>query len=134
MSESPTFPLPEIPVHLGLGATAVPQEPFDGTMEWYDRYVAATVDDGHEGRLVSMASFDEPWAMWEMHPHGEELVVCTAGTITVHQEIDGGTQTVTLGVGDAVVNPPGVWHTADVDAPCTVLFITPGAGTEHRPR
>ena len=42
--------------------------------------------------------------------------------------------TVTLTAGEYAVNPPGTWHTADVDATATALFITAGAGTEHRPR
>jgi hypothetical protein len=52
----------------------------------------------------------------------------------LHQEIDGEVRTVTLEPNQAVVNPPGVWHTADVDAPATALFITAGVGTEIRPR
>jgi quercetin dioxygenase-like cupin family protein len=134
MRRNGTFHLPDEPVHLGLGATTTPQEPFDNSMAWYDRYVERNAADGVEGRLVSLATFDTPWAMWEVHPNGEELVVCTAGRITLHQEIDGETRTVTLETGDAVVNPPGVWHTADVDGSATALFITPGLGTTHRPR
>ena len=41
---------------------------------------------------------------------------------------------IELHAGDGVLNPPGVWHTADVHEPGDALFITPGAGTEHRPR
>ena len=29
--------------------------------------------------------------------------------------------------------PPGVWHTARIDVPTVMLFVTPGEGTEHRP-
>ena len=36
--------------------------------------------------------------------------------------------------GERVLNPPGVWHTADVHEPGDALFITPGEGTEHKPR
>ena len=36
--------------------------------------------------------------------------------------------------GEYVINAPGVWHTADVEGSATALFITAGAGTEHRPR
>lgn len=97
-------------------------------------YGARHASDGVEGRLVSMHTFDAPWTSWEVHPNGAELVVCTAGVLTVHQEIDGGVRTVTLRAGEAVINPPGVWHTADVDAPCTALFVTAGLGTENRPR
>ena len=42
--------------------------------------------------------------------------------------------TATLEPHQAVVNPPGVWHTADVSGPVTALFITAGMGTEIRPR
>jgi len=135
MSDSAdVFNLPAQPVHLGLGAFAVPCEPFDGTMEWYARYSEATTADGAEGRLVSMHTFSEPWDVWEMHPQGHELVLCTAGSITLHQEIGGETSTVTLGPGDAVINEPGVWHTADVDETATAVFVTAGLGTDHRPR
>lgn len=133
-AEPEVFPLPQVPVHLGLGARVVPQERFDGTPAWYERYVERTETDGHEGRLVSMSHFDAPWAVWEMHPHGEELVVCVEGTITLHQERDEGTATVVLGPGEAVVNPPGVWHTADVEGEATAFFVTAGVGTEHRAR
>jgi len=134
MADSPVFHLPDVPVHLGRGATAVPQEPFDGTMAWYGRYVERTAADGPDGRLVSMTTFDAPWAMWEVHLSGEELVVCVHGTATLHQEHEGVVTSVVLGPGDAVVNPPGVWHTADVETPCTMLFVTAGLDTEHRPR
>ena len=33
-----------------------------------------------------------------------------------------------------LINPRGVWHTADVHEPGEGLFVTPGLGTEHRPR
>ena len=39
-----------------------------------------------------------------------------------------------LDAGQAIVNPPGVWHTADVDGEATALFVTAGLGTEIRPR
>lgn len=121
-------------VHLGLGATAVPQEPFTG-MDWYERYGARTATDGAEGRLVSLYTFATPWDHWEMHPKGHEVVVCVAGRIVLHQEQpDGTTRSTTLEAGHAAINAPGVWHTADVTAPATVLFITAGLGTEHRPR
>ena len=61
-------------------------------------------------------------------------MLCTEGSITLFQEVDGVIRSVVLQAGDAVVNPPGIWHTADVDGPCTALFITAGMGTEHRAR
>ena len=120
-------------IHLGLGATAVPQPSFDG-MEWYAGYGARHGSDGAEGRLVSLYTFTEPWDVWEMHPRGAEVVVCTAGEMTLIQEIDGAETRITISEGDYVINPPGVWHTADVSGSATALFITAGEGTEHRPR
>ena len=63
--------------------------------------------------------------------HGERR-----GTITLVQEIDGAEAATTITAGEYAINPPGVWHTANVaegDQP-QVLFITAGEGTEHRPR
>ena len=122
------------PIHLGLGATAVPQPEFTG-MEWYADYVSRTHSDGVEGRLVSLYRFDESWDSWEMHPAGEEVVACLEGRMTLHQELaDGEARTVMLGAGEYVINPPGAWHTADVEGEVLALFITAGVGTQHRPR
>jgi mannose-6-phosphate isomerase-like protein (cupin superfamily) len=122
------------PIHLGSGARAVPQPEFTG-FEWYQDYARRCADDGAEGRLVAIHSFHESWTGWEMHPAGDEVVVCIAGGITLIQELpDGGTESVTLRPGEYAVNPPGVWHTADVAGEATALFITAGMGTENRPR
>ena len=129
-----SFDLARFPVHLGLGATVVPLGAFDGTPEWYERYGSAHAADGAEGRLVSLHTFSGSWDTWEMHPLGAELVACVDGRITLHQEIDGEDRVVTLEAGEAVVNPPGVWHTADVDGRATALFVTAGMGTEVRLR
>lgn len=121
-------------IHLGLGATAEPQPPFDG-MAWYADYSARTASDGAEGRLVSLYTFTEDWDSWECHPAGAEVVVCVAGRMTLHQEMaDGSKASVTIGAGDYAINPPGAWHTADIDGEATALFITAGMGTQHRPR
>lgn len=131
----PVFELAEFPVHLGLGATAHRLGRFTGTPDWYEAYEAAHRADGAEGRLVSLHTFTGPWGTWEVHPLGAELVVCVSGTMTLHQESAAGdVRTVTLHAGEAVVNPPGVWHTADVDREATALFVTAGAGTTVRPR
>jgi len=122
------------PIHLGLGATAQVQPDFTG-MGWYEDYAARTTEDGAEGRLVTMYRFTESWDSWEMHPSGDEVVLCVSGTMTLHQELaDGTTATITIGAGDYAINPPGAWHTADVEGEATALFITAGLGTEHRPR
>ena len=129
------YRLDEKPLHLGLGATAVVQPEFTGDMAWYEDYAAWYGGDGKEGRLVSMHSFSESWDSWEMHPEGDEVVLCLSGAMTLHQEMrDGSKATVTITAGEYAINPPGCWHTADVEGEATALFITAGLGTEHRGR
>ncbi|MEP0392828.1 MAG: cupin [Erythrobacter sp.] len=121
-------------LHLGLGATAVPQPPFNG-MEWYAGYGARHGGDGAEGRLVSQHTFTQGWDSWEMHPKGEEVVICTEGAMVLTQEFPDGTRKTTpIGAGEFAINPRGVWHIADVDESATAIFITAGEGTQHRPR
>lgn len=121
------------PLHLGRGATAVVQPEITGDMQWYQGYGERHGSDGAEGRLVSMHTFSKNWDMWEIHPKGAEVVVCTSGAITLVQEIDGEHVRTALEPGQYAINPPGVWHTAEVDNEATALFITAGEGTEHRP-
>ena len=126
------------PVHLGLGATVCAQPPFTG-MAWYGDYIARHGADGNEGRLVTRHSFAQSWDHWEMHPHGEELVLCLAGALMLHQETATGQRTTQrLEAGQYAINPAGVWHTADMLPGATdaadMLFITAGMGTQHRSR
>jgi len=125
--------LSDYPVHLGLGATAVRLPRFGGD-DWYEKYAQLHASDGREGRLVSLFSFDAPWTSWERHPAGSELVLCIAGEITLVQELEGKQVRTLLRAGEYAINDPGVWHTADVERPASAVFITPGLGTEHRPR
>ncbi len=128
------FAIADQMVHLGLGATTIPQPPFTGA-QWYEDYATRAAADGIEGRLIQMATFTEPWDVWEMHPVGSELVLVTAGELVLTQESpDGEVSQVTVAAGSYAINPPGYWHTADASEPTTVLFVTAGQGTEHRPR
>lgn len=121
-------------VHLGLGASAVPQPRFEG-VEWYEAYGERHGADGREGRLVSQHSFAEDWPSWEMHPHGAEVVICIAGAMELVQEFPGGRrETLLLEPGDYAINPPGVWHIANVADMATAIFVTAGEATQHRPR
>lgn len=121
-------------IHLGLGAKAVEEPPFAG-MEWYEGYVARHASDGAEGRLVSQYTFTESWTSWEMHPAGEEVVICTAGAMVLVQELESGRVVKTpLAAGEYAINQRGVWHTADVAESATAIFITAGEGTQHRER
>ena len=126
------------PIHLGRGATAQPQPEFprdERAMQWYADYTTRHESDGADGRLVSQFRFAGNWPMWEMHPHGAEVVLCTEGRMMLTQEHpDGRIEQVTLEPGQYAINAPGVWHTADIEGEAAALFITAGAGTQHRPR
>ena len=66
---------------------------------------------------------------------GSEVVLCTSGTITLHQEgADDSRLTTILRPGQYAINDPGTRHTADVEVEASALFITAGIGTQHRPR
>jgi quercetin dioxygenase-like cupin family protein len=122
------------PLHLGLGSTAVPIEDFGWDPERLAAYGERTASDGDEGRMVSLFTMDADWTTWEVHPAGDEAVICLEGRFRLIQEVDGAERSVEVGPAEYVVNPPGVWHTADVLEPGRALFITPGRGTTHRPR
>ena len=62
------------------------------------------------------------------------LVMLLSGEATVVLEEGVGEHAVHLTTpGSFVLVPPNVWHTARTSVPTTMLFLTPGAGTEHRP-
>jgi quercetin dioxygenase-like cupin family protein len=126
------------PIHLGLGATAEPQPEFprdETTMQWYADYASRHEADGFDARLVASYTFTESWPMWEMHPNGAEVVICAAGSMTLHQDLaDGTSKAVTLEPGQYAINPPGAWHTADIHGEASAIFITAGVGTRHRAR
>lgn len=126
--------LETFPIHLGLGGTMVPQPEFGRDMNWYMDYAQRSADDGAEGRLVCVLPFTEDWKGWERHPAGGELVYCISGHMILHQEMPEGVVTTELKPGEYAINPPGVWHTADIPEPSSALFITAGAGTENRAR
>lgn len=84
-----------------------------------------------------MHTFTESWDCWEMHPHGEEVVLCVEGEFTLLQEgSDGTVKKTKLRSGEYAVNGRGVWHSADVaeGAKGSAVFITAGMGTQHRKR
>jgi mannose-6-phosphate isomerase-like protein (cupin superfamily) len=87
-----------------------------------------------QGRLMSAFTFSEPWLTWERHPAGEELVMLLSGAATLLLEESGREHAVQLSEpGAYVLVPPNVWHTARTTVSTTMLFLTPGAGTQHRP-
>ena len=122
------------PIHLGLGSRALAVDGFDWDGPVLEAYADAVSGDGAEGRIVMVFDGNQSWDVWERHPAGDEVVICLSGRMTAIQELDGRHEPVEMGPYEAIVNPPGVWHTADVHEPVRFMTITPGQGTEHRPR
>ena len=87
---------------------------------------------GHE--LVSCFEFSADWSNWERHPHGDELVILLSGQAVLILQTEEGDTSITLNQrGEYVLVPRNVWHRAKTAHLCTLLFITPGEGTQHRP-
>ena len=87
-----------------------------------------------QGRLMSAFTFAESWSMWERHPAGAELVMLLSGAATIVLEEQGQERSIELNeVGAYALVPPNVWHTAKTSVPTRMLFLTSGAGTQHRP-
>jgi len=128
------FDLATTHIHLGLGARAVPLPDFEWSEAYLSAYGERFAGDGDEGRLVTLGHSADAWPTWERHPAGEEVVVLLSGRVELLQRTDDGERRIELRPGQAVINPPGVWHTADVIEPGDALFITPGRGTENVPR
>jgi uncharacterized protein YjlB len=86
-------------------------------------------------RLISHFTFDKDWETWEIHSAGEEVVCLLSGQVDLILEQGGVEHTVQLSTsGSYVLVPRGIWHTARVHTPSSMLFITPGEGTQNRPR
>ena len=86
---------------------------------------------GHQ--LVAIHQFDGDRPSWEVHPHGDEIVVLLSGSADLVLRRDEGNESVPLKApGDYIVVPKGIWHTANVQQPARMLFITPGQETLNR--
>jgi quercetin dioxygenase-like cupin family protein len=129
-----TIDLTATPLHLGLGSRALAVEGFAWDGGVLEAYGAAVAEDGAEGRMVMDFEGSRSWDSWERHPAGDEVVICLSGRMTVIREIAGEHELVGLGPYEAMIHPSGVWHTADLHEPVRFMTITPGQGTEHRPR
>ena len=82
--------------------------------------------------LISQHHFAEDWPTWEVHPAGDEFVTLITGDITLVLWQDRQEHALRLSTpSDFVIIPKGVWHTARVQAPTTMLFVTPGEGTKN---
>lgn len=82
--------------------------------------------------LIQRYTFDTPWPTWEMHPKGDEYVYLLSGDTDFVLWVDGKEEVVRINQpGSYVIVPQGVWHTARPHGPTSMLFVTPGEGTEN---
>jgi mannose-6-phosphate isomerase-like protein (cupin superfamily) len=84
------------------------------------------------GRLLSVFHGDADWKNWEMHPAADEVLLLLKGAMTLVFE-QGGEKLIELEQGQVAIVPKGVWHTARMSMPTTLLALTAGQGTQHRP-
>jgi mannose-6-phosphate isomerase-like protein (cupin superfamily) len=89
--------------------------------------------ESEHGRLLSVIERDADWVNWEMHPAGDEILMVLKGEMTLVFEEGTEERLEKLTAGRLAVVPKGVWHTARLDGPVTLLALTDGMGTEHRP-
>lgn len=88
---------------------------------------------GGLGWLTAIYRLERDTTSWEMHPAGDELLVCLSGAIDIVLEVDGGDRVVELTQGKSCIVPRGVWHKQVVRAAGEELAVTYGRRTQHRP-
>lgn len=116
-------------VHFRDGGSA---EPIEVTPSFWPDLASGKL--ALDGRLITLGRQSRDWDHWEMHPEGEELVVLLSGSLELVVERDGRELRARLDrPGQAWLNQRGDWHRAIVHEPSVVLFVTHGAGTQHRP-
>jgi mannose-6-phosphate isomerase-like protein (cupin superfamily) len=105
----------------------------DVSPTFWQEVMAGKRNELGEGRLLAVFRFEADWTTAEMHPAGDEVVYVLSGAIDLILQEPAGDRTIELQAGAGHLVPRGVWHTARVRVPASVLHVTPGAGTEHRP-
>jgi quercetin dioxygenase-like cupin family protein len=132
------FDLSRTPIHLGSQVDAahpalpLPGFGFDGPA--FEAYIAEHCGPGAPGRLIMVETSPSDWSAWECHAEGDEIVIVLEGRAVFIQQIDGQEVRTPVAPGSTMINPAGVWHTADVEQPMKAIYITPCPGTQHRAR
>ncbi|HEU4602319.1 MAG TPA: hypothetical protein VFS24_10140, partial [Steroidobacteraceae bacterium] len=94
---------------------------------FWERISTGKLGSFHHEYLVTAYRFDADWKSWEMHPNGDEIVCLISGAVRFVLETESGNQITKLNqAGQFAFVPKGTWHTAKVDAPSHMLFITAG--------
>jgi mannose-6-phosphate isomerase-like protein (cupin superfamily) len=119
--------------HLTRGVN-ISAEFWDDLMSGNPKTDEARAVAGTSGAMLSAFDMDSDWTSWEIHPAGDEILVLLKGEAEFLLELPEGVRRVHVKEGECCVVPKGVWHTADIRKPCRLLALTPGKGTDHRPR
>lgn len=133
---SRTLQLSSSPVHISTRANAS----FE-VLDWFkfdesswQRYVTDHCSSEDPGCIVMEEASPVSWPTWECHPKGDELVIVLAGRGTFYQQLEGAEVAMPFQAGDTILNPRGVWHTADVTEAMRAIYITTCPDTDHKPR
>lgn len=120
-----------------LGSTYIHLRSDDSAlaMQGGDKFWAgiAQRNDLDTGRLMGITAQSKDWDHSERHPAGDEILVLLSGELELVIDTDAGERRNVVKAGETFVMPKGLWHRGIVRAPGELMFITPGAGTEHRP-
>ena len=122
------------PIHLGDADTAIVLRDFTFDGESFMSYVDEHTSDNAPGRLMMIETSPADWSTWECHPQGAEIVHVLEGSGTFYQQVQEEEVAIPFQPGATLINPPGVWHTADVTEPMRAIYITPCPDTDHKPR
>lgn len=82
--------------------------------------------------LISAHQFSEDWSTWEKHPAGDEMVILLSGRVEFVLRRESGDESIVLEEpGSFVIIPRNTWHTARTQQVTSLLFLTPGEGTQN---
>ncbi|MES2623721.1 MAG: cupin domain-containing protein [Pseudomonadota bacterium] len=110
-------------------------EPLTVSPAFWPDIIAGKLGTFHNEYLVTTANFTENWTSWEIHPNGDEIVILMSGAMDFILDTPDGEQMCSVrNAGEYIFVTKGVWHTANVVKPSTMLFITAGEGTRNRAR
>lgn len=108
--------------------------PVEVTPTFWQELTSGQLPHVEKGWLISFYSFEQSWNTWENHPLGEEVVIMLSGVVDFVMEVEGQETLTRLETpASFVIVPRNTWHTARVISPATMLFLTSGEGTQHRP-
>ena len=83
-----------------------------------------------DGSAIGVGWYSEQAPMWERHPEGEELLHVLEGELDITTLTDEGPVHTRVPSGSIFVCPRGLWHWPRPKPSASLLFVTPGKGSE----